>query len=164
MTQAGLAPARGVMNQAGHDETCRGRTSFRYPRQDLHSATLNHGASNRPFPTLTEITCRPEGRTAGCRRRLESLNPRRSVERFFRRLWFCGRQLALRGRLVDRNRQIFRKEVARLIKIHAGRLSELFQLANANRLTDLDGADRLVLAGGDPGVDLATETRRPEVL
>ena len=48
--------------------------------------------------------------------------PGRSVERLLRRFRLRRRQLAFRGRLVDRDRQILRQEVARLIKVHAGRL------------------------------------------
>ena len=48
--------------------------------------------------------------------------PGRSVERLLRGFRLPRRQLPFRGRLVDRDRKILRQEVARLIKVHAGRL------------------------------------------
>jgi len=51
-----------------------------------------------------------------------------------------------------------------LIEVDAGRLGKLLQRVNANCLTYLDRADRLVLARRDPRLDLAMETRIPEAI
>ena len=59
------------------------------------------------------------------------------------------RQLPFRSRLVDRDRQIFGQEVARLINVDAGAFGQFFDLFDADRLTDLDVAHRLVFARRD---------------